>query len=61
VAVIVAPLWISTAPVALKTTIPPLVPFQSLAVSVPPLEMVTFVHCGTRCTTTFWFAKLAPS
>jgi hypothetical protein len=42
-----------TVPVALNTIIPPLVPFQALAVRVPPALMVTSVHWGTRWTMTF--------
>jgi hypothetical protein len=60
VALIVAPLATFTVPMALKTMMPPLVPFQALAVSDTPLEIVTSVHWGTRCTTTFWLAKFAP-
>jgi hypothetical protein len=41
-----------TAPVALKTTTPPLEPSHALAVNV--LSMVTVVHWGTRWTTIFW-------
>jgi hypothetical protein len=41
----IAPLeLIVTAPVALKATMPPVVPFQAPAVSVPPELMVTVVH-----------------
>lgn len=50
-----------TAPVARKMTIPPLLPPQAFAVSVPPLLMVSVVHWGTRWTTTLWLAKLLPS